>query len=131
MRLVVMARELLTRARAAGVSIQGHDGALRLTGPPHAAQLMDELLARRGELVHLLRAEESANIPSDMPAGGNPADTTNADDPPAYVARCPTCGGVNWGPVADPVLEVLRTGERVLTERWGCLICATRPEGTP
>jgi hypothetical protein len=83
---------------------------------------MEELLARRDELITLLRAEGNGGTSEDMPPEDKPA-TTTTDDPPAYIARCRWCGRSQWGPIADPVPEVLPSGRRVMTEIWGCRPC--------
>jgi hypothetical protein len=47
MRVDVAAQALLAQAQAEGVRVQTHGGMLRITGPPHAALLIDQLLSHR------------------------------------------------------------------------------------
>jgi hypothetical protein len=119
--------ELLTQAQTAGIQVETDGETLRITGPPTAKALAKQLIARKDDILSLLLPD-----PQDTREGPFEGKEARAFDPgdgrahAAYIAQCSQCGGTRWGPTAPPVPETLRSGKQVMTERWGCLDCASQ-----
>jgi hypothetical protein len=125
------AAELLEAITEVGGELSCIGGELSFqTVNPLPPELLAYIRELKDDLLSLLSEgpQEASGALSDA-ISSHPIPAADKRIPP-YIARCSQCGGARWGPVAPPVPEVLRTGETVTKETWGCLSCFAHQEGT-
>jgi TubC N-terminal docking domain len=130
---VTPASDLLLRLGHQGLKFRVDQGILKCSAAPGVMTdaLRKIIREHKPEIIRVLLDAQDASevLPAVRPEYSLPAG--NRGDTAVYIARCAQCGGQCWGPVALAMTETLPNGEEVQVERWSCLDCAARAEGTP
>jgi hypothetical protein len=102
------ARTFIQRLQVDGISLRMEDGMLQYDAP-------------KGKITDALLSELRRNKSSIMAELSREGECVPKVAPQPDIYRCSACNGTNWGQTGT-----LPDG----AERWGCLTCAARPEGT-